>query len=134
MSKKQQINQHKIGILLSLLLDYTDDYKEVSKICEEVVNDLYSEVPQLARTTYFQKVSSLIEHRVSNDLLMLGLLAIKSLVEVGANGKTALKLIKELKIMCNSLDQVYEMHHLDKCWNKLNTVMRKNYEEIQRKT
>ena len=130
MSKKQQINQHKIGILLSLLLDYTDDYKEVSKICEEVVNDLYSEVPQLARTTYFQKVSSLIEHRVSNDLLMLGLLAIKSLVQVGANGKTALKLIKELEIMCNSQKQVYEMHHLDKCWNKLNTVMRKNYEEI----
>ena len=61
---------------------------------------------------------------------MLGLLAIKSLVQVGANGKTALKLIKELEIMCNSLDQVYEMHHLDKCWHKLNTVMRKNYEEI----
>jgi len=130
MSKKQQINQHKIGILLSLLLDYTDEYKEVSKICEEVVNDLYSEVPQLARTTYFQKVSSLIEEKVSNDLLMLGLLAIKSLVEVGANGKTALKLISELEIMCNSLDQVYEMHHFDKCWNKLNTVMRKNYEKI----
>jgi hypothetical protein len=130
MSKKQQINQHKIGILLSLLLDYTDEYKEVSKICEEVVNDLYSEVPQLARTTYFQKVSSLIEHRVSNDLLMLGLLAIKSLVQVGANGKTALKLIKELEIMCNSQKQVYEMYHLDDCWNKLNTVMRKNYEEI----
>ena len=134
MSKKQQINQHKIGILLSLLLDYTDEYKEVSKICEEVVNDLYSEVPQLARTTYFQKVSSLIEEKVSNDLLMLGLLAIKSLVEVGANGKTALKLIKELEKMCDSLEQVYEMNDFNECWNKLNTVMRKNYEEIQRKT
>ena len=134
MKKETQIKNHKIGILLSLLLDYTDEYKEVSIICEEVINDLYSEVPQLARTTYFQKVSSLIEDKVSNDLLMLGLLAIKSLVQVGANSKTALKLIKELKIMCNSLDQVYEMHHLDKCWNKLNTVMRKNYEEIQRKT
>ena len=130
MSKKQQVDQHKIGILLSLLLDYTDEYKEVSIICEKVINDLYSEVPQLSRTTYFQKVSSLIEEKVSNDLLMLGLLAIKSLVQVGANGKTALKLIKELEIMCNSLDQVYEMHHLDDCWNKLNTVMRKNYEEI----
>ena len=134
MKKETQIKNHKIGILLSLLLDYTDEYKEVSIICEEVINDLYSEVPQLARTTYFQKVSSLIEEKVSNDLLMLGLLAIKSLVQVGANSKTALKLIKELKIMCNSLNQVYEMHHLDKCWNKLNTVMRKNYEEIQRKT
>ena len=130
MSKKQQVDQHKIGILLSLLLDYTDEYKEVSIICEEVTNDLYSEVPQLAGTTYFQKVSSLIEEKVSNDLLMLGLLAIKSLVEVGANGKTALKLISELEIMCNSQKQVYEMYHLDDCWNKLNTVMRKNYEEI----
>ena len=130
MSKKQQVNQHKIGVLLSLLLDYTDEYKEVSIICEEVINDLYSEVPQLSRTTYFQKVSSLIEEKVSKDSLMLGLLAIKSLVEVRANGKTALKLISELEIMCNSLDQVYEMHHLEDCWNKLNTVMRKNYEEI----
>jgi hypothetical protein len=134
MNKKRQVDQHKIGILLSLLLDYADEYKEVSIICEKVINDLYSEVPQLARTTYFQKVSSLIEEKVSDDLLMLGLLAIKSLVQVGANGKTALKLIKELEIMCNSQKQVYEMHHLDKCWNKLNTVMRKNYEEIQRKT
>jgi len=90
-----------------------------------VVNDLYSEVPQLARTTYFQKVSSLIEEKVSNDLLMLGLLAIKSLVEVGANGKTALKLIKELEKMCDSLEQVYEMNDFNECWNKLNTVMRK---------
>ena len=130
MSKKQQVNQHKIGVLLSLLLDYTDEYKEVSIICEEVINDLYSEVPQLSRTTYFQKVSSLIEEKVSKDSLMLGLLAIKSLVDVRANGKTALKLISELEIMCNSLDQVYEMHHLEDCWNKLNTVMRKNYEEI----
>ena len=130
MSKKQQINQHKIGILLSLLLDYTDEYKEVSIICEKVINDLYSEVPQLSRTTYFQKVSSLIEEKVSDDLLMLGLLAIKSLVQVGANVKTALKLIKELEIMCNSQKQVYEMYHLDDCWNKLNTVMRKNYEKI----
>ena len=130
MNKKRQVDQHKIGILLSLLLDYSDEYKEVSIICEKVINDLYSEVPQLSRTTYFQKVSSLIEEKVSDDLLMLGLLAIKSLVEVGANGKTALKLISELEIMCNSLDQVYEMHHFDKCWNKLNTVMRKNYEEI----
>jgi hypothetical protein len=130
MSKKQQVNQHKIGILLSLLLDYTDEYKEVSIICEEVINDLYSEVPQLARTTYFQKVSSLIEERVSDDLLMIGLLTIKSLIEVSANGKTALKLIKELEIMCNSLDQVYEMHDLDNCWHKLNTVMRKNYQKI----
>jgi len=130
MSKKQQVNQHKIGILLSLLLDYTDEYKEVSIICEEVINDLYSEVPQLARTTYFQKVSALIEERVSDDLLMIGLLTIKSLMEVSANSKTALKLIKELEIMCNSLDQVYEMHDLDNCWNKLNTVMRKNYQKI----
>ena len=130
MSKKQQINQHKIGILLSLLLDYADEYKEVSIICEEVINGLYSEVPQLARTTYFQKVSSLIEEKVSDDLLMIGLLTIKSLMEVSANGKTALKLIKELEIMCNSLEQVYEMHDLDNCWHKLNTVMRKNYEEI----
>jgi hypothetical protein len=132
MKQKKQVDQHKIGILLSLLLDYTDDHKEVSKICEEVVNDLYGEIPELSRSTYFQKVSSLIEEKVSNDLLMLGLLAIKSLVQVGANSKTALKLIKELKIMCNSLDQVYEMHHLDKCWNKLNTVMRKNYKQIHR--
>ena len=130
MSKKQRVNQHKIGILLSLLLDYTDEYKEVSIICEEVINDLYSEVPQLARTTYFQKVSALIEERVSDDLLMIGLLTIKSLMEVSANSKTALKLIKELEIMCNSLDQVYEMHDLDNCWNKLNTVMRKNYQKI----
>ena len=130
MNKKRQVDQHKIGILLSLLLDYSDEYKEVSIICEKVINDLYSEVPQLARTTYFQKVSSLIEHRVSNDLLMLGLLTIKSLMEVSANGKTALKLIKELEIMCNSLNQVYEMHDLDNCWHKLNTVMRKNYQEI----
>ena len=130
MKQKKQVDQHKIGILLSLLLDYTDDHKEVSKICEEVVNDLYGEIPELSRSTYFQKVSSLIESRVSNDLLMLGLLAIKSLVEVGANGKTALKLIKELEKMCDSLDQVYEMHHFNECWNKLNTVMRKNYEEI----
>jgi len=130
MNKKRQVEQHKIGILLSLLLDYTDEYKEVSIICEEVINDLYNEVPQLAGTTYFQKVSSLIEEKVSDNLLMLGLLAIKSLVEVGANSKTALKLIKELEIMCNSLDQVYEMHHFDKCWHKLNTVMRKNYQEI----
>ena len=130
MKKETQIKNHKIGILLSLLLDYTDEYKEVSIICEEVINDLYSEVPQLARTTYFQKVSSLIEERVSDDLLMIGLLTIKSLMEVSANGKTALKLIKELEIMCNSLNQVYEMHDLDNCWHKLNTVMRKNYEEI----
>jgi hypothetical protein len=130
MKKETQIKNHKIGILLSLLLDYTDEYKEVSIICEEVINDLYSEVPQLARTTYFQKVSSLIEEKVSNDLLMIGLLTIKSLMEVSANGKTALKLIKELEIMCNSLNQVYEMHDLDNCWHKLNTVMRKNYEEI----
>ena len=134
MNKKRQVDQHKIGILLSLLLDYSDEYKEVSIICEKVINDLYSEVPQLSRTTYFQKVSSLIEEKVSDDLLMIGLLAIKSLVQVGANGKTALKLIKELEIMCNSQKQVYEMYHLDDCWNKLNTVMRKNYEEIQRKT
>ena len=130
MKKETQIKNHKIGILLSLLLDYTDEYKEVSIICEEVINDLYSEVPQLSRTTYFQKVSSLIEEKVSNDLLMIGLLTIKSLMEVSANGKTALKLIKELEIMCNSLNQVYEMHDLDNCWHKLNTVMRKNYEEI----
>ena len=130
MKKETQIKNHKIGILLSLLLDYADEYKEVSIICEEVINDLYSEVPQLARTTYFQKVSSLIEERVSDDLLMIGLLTIKSLMEVSANGKTALKLIKELEIMCNSLEQVYEMHDLDNCWHKLNTVMRKNYEEI----
>ena len=130
MKKETQIKNHKIGILLSLLLDYTDENKEVSIICEEVINDLYSEVPQLARTTYFQKVSSLIEEKVSNDLLMIGLLTIKSLMEVSANGKTALKLIKELEIMCNSLNQVYEMHDLDNCWHKLNTVMRKNYEEI----
>ena len=130
MKKETQIKNHKIGILLSLLLDYTDEYKEVSIICEEVINDLYSEVPQLARTTYFQKVSSLIEEKVSNDLLMIGLLTIKSLMEVSANGKTALKLIKELEIMCNSLEQVYEMHDLDNCWHKLNTVMRKNYQEI----
>jgi len=130
MKKETQIKNHKIGILLSLLLDYTDEYKEVSIICEEVINDLYSEVPQLARTTYFQKVSSLIEEKVSNDLLMIGLLTIKSLMEVSANGKTALKLIKELEIMCNSLNQVYEMHDLDNCWHKLNTVMRKNYQEI----
>jgi|GEM_PF-2112709 hypothetical protein len=132
MKQKKQVDQHKIGILLSLLLDYTDDHKEVSKICEEVVNDLYGEIPELSRSTYFQKVSSLIESRVSNDLLMLGLLAIRSLVEVGANGKTALKLIKELEIMCNSLDQVYEMNHFNDCWNKLNTVMRKNYKQIHR--
>jgi len=130
MKKETQIKNHKIGILLSLLLDYTDEYKEVSIICEEVINDLYSEVPQLSRTTYFQKVSSLIEEKVSNDLLMIGLLTIKSLMEVSANGKTALKLIKELEIMCNSLEQVYEMHDLDNCWHKLNTVMRKNYQEI----
>jgi hypothetical protein len=132
MKQKKQVDQHKIGILLSLLLDYTDDHKEVSKICEEVVNDLYGEIPELSRSTYFQKVSSLIESRVSNDLLMLGLLAIRSLVEVEANGKTALKLIKELEIMCNSLDQVYEMNHFNDCWNKLNTVMRKNYKQIHR--
>jgi hypothetical protein len=132
MKQKKQVDQHKIGILLSLLLDYTDDHKEVSKICEEVVNYLYGEIPELSRSTYFQKVSSLIESRVSNDLLMLGLLAIRSLVEVGANGKTALKLIKELEIMCNSLDQVYEMNHFNDCWNKLNTVMRKNYKQIHR--
>ena len=130
MKKETQIKNHKIGILLSLLLDYADEYKEVSIICEEVINDLYSEVPQLARTTYFQKVSSLIEEKVSNDLLMIGLLTIKSLMEVSANGKTALKLIKELEIMCNSLEQVYEMHDLNNCWHKLNTVMRKNYQEI----
>jgi len=130
MKKETQIKNHKIGILLSLLLDYTDEYKEVSIICEEVINDLYSEVPQLARTTYFQKVSSLIEEKVSNDLLMIGLLTIKSLMEVSANGKTALKLIKELEIMCNSLEQVYEINDLDNCWHKLNTVMRKNYQEI----
>ena len=130
MKKEIQIKNHKIGVLLSLLVDYADDFEKVSVICEDVINDLYSAVPQLARTTYFQKVSSLIEEKVSNDLLMLGLLAIKSLVQVGANGKTALKLIKELEIMCNSLDQVYEMHDLDNCWHKLNTLMRKNYQEI----
>lgn len=127
MSKKKHLEHHKIAVLISLLLDYAEEHPKVTKICEDVVDSLYNSVEQLRSDNYFQKISKEIEERITTDLLMIGLLAIKSLIDVKSNSKKALDLIKELEIMCNSLDQKYNINDLNQNSYKLETIMRKNY-------
>lgn len=132
-TKAENIEQHKIAVLLSLLLDYAGDFPEVVEICENVIDDLYENVEDLRKNTYFQELSAKIEERVAADNLMLGLLTIMALIEAKANSEKAMNLIKALEKMCNKLPQVYTINDLNEKKEKLNTVMRKNYEVLLRK-
>lgn len=133
MSKKNHLEQHKIAILISLLVDYAEQYPDVTVICEEVIDDLYQNIDEIKKTNYFQTVSKLIEERITTDLLMIGLLTILSLCEIRADSQKALKLTKELETMCNSLPQKYNVNDLNVCNEKVNTIIRKNFKNIQKK-
>lgn len=135
MSKKAiHLNQHKIAALLSLLLDYADEYPNVVEVCESVINDLYDNIEELRKEPYFENLTKKIEERVTTDLLMIGLLTITSLTEAKANSKRAYSLMRELEKMCNSLPQNYSVVDLKNHEEKLKTVIRKNFKNIQKKT
>lgn len=141
MSKKQQhIQHHKIAVLLSLLLDYAESYPEVTKICESVIDSLYESVEQLRKDTYFQDLTSRIENNVTSDLLMIGLITIKSLIDVKANSIQALELIQNLQKMCNFIEysriseevDIYNHNDLNQSMHKVDTIMRKNYKFLSK--
>lgn len=131
MRKKENIKKHQIAILISLIVDHAENFPKVTKICQKILDDLYDDSKKLRSSLYFQNLANEIESRVSNDLLMIGLLTIMSLTQVKANSKKAYELMKAIEKMCNSLPQNYSILDLRERQNKLETVMRKNYQNIQ---
>ena len=124
MKKSEHLKQHKIALLISLVYD-ADVNDEITDICADVLDYLYG-IDELRKSTYIQNMAKEVEHRITNDPIILAKLLRESLIKVNADNKKALSLIKSIEKHTGKERTDINYHY------KIETTVRKNYKTIRK--